>query len=105
VATLLAAPTPARAGEPDPWLGRDKALHFGASALLAGGGYAGAAALSDRTSVRLAAGAGVAVSAGIAKEVYDRFSGGDASLRDLAWDAVGTATGLVVSWLIDRYLF
>ena len=39
---LAAAVTPARASaaDPDPWLGPDKALHFGISAGLAGGGYA-----------------------------------------------------------------
>ena len=66
---------------------------------------AGAALASNRTSVRVATSAGVAFGAGIAKEVYDRYSGGDSSWRDLTWDAVGTATGVLVSWLIDRYIF
>lgn len=94
----------AHATDRDPWFGRDKALHFGASSLIACGGYATAAQLTDDTRLRLGVGAGVALSAGIAKEVYDKYSGGDASLRDLTWDVVGTATGLVLSWLIDRYL-
>lgn len=101
------------ASESDPWFGQDKALHFSATALLACDGYATAAVFSKRESVRLAAGAGVALAAGTAKEVYDRYAGGDASMRDLAWDAVGAATGSLVSsfassfvsWLIDRYLF
>ena len=95
----------ARAGDPDPWFGRDKALHFGASVTLAGGGYAGAALLTERPPVRAASGVALALSAGIAKEVYDRYSGGDASWRDLTWDAVGTATGVLVAWLLDRYVF
>jgi putative lipoprotein len=104
--TLLVALAPtARAADPDPWLGRDKALHFGASLTLAGGGYGGAALLTQRTEVRAAPGIGLAMSAGIAKEVYDRYAGGDPSWRDLTWDAVGTATGVIVAWLIDRYLF
>ena len=102
---LLAPGASAEAHDSDPWFGRDKALHFGVSTLLASGGYGATTLLSDGTAIRLAGGAGLALSAGIAKEVYDRYSGGDASLRDLTWDAVGTATGLVVSWLIDRYLF
>jgi putative lipoprotein len=105
VALTLGPARPARAADPDPWLGRDKALHFGASAVIAGGGYAGAALLTPRTPVRLASGASLALAAGVGKEVYDRYSGGDASFRDLTWDVVGTATGLVVSWLVDRYLF
>ena len=60
---------------------------------------------SKRESTRLTTGAGLALAAGTAKEVYDRYSGGDASLRDLTWDVVGAATGTVLSWLVDRYLF
>jgi putative lipoprotein len=105
VALLLVLPPAARAADPDPWFGRDKALHFGASFTLAAGGYAGAALLTDRTPVRAATGVGLALSAGIAKEVYDRYAGGDPSWRDLTWDVMGTATGVLVAWLIDRYVF
>jgi putative lipoprotein len=73
--------------------------------MLAGDGYAAAAAARCHESVRFGVGAGVAFAAGVSKEVYDRYSGGDASMRDLTWDVVGTATGSIVSWLIDRYLF
>ena len=93
------------AADPDPWFGRDKALHFGATFTLASGGYAGTALLSERQSVRVAAGAGLAMTAGIGKEIYDRYAGGDASFRDLTWDVVGTATGVLVAWLLDRYVF
>ena len=105
VGLVLAVAPRAHAAEPDPWFGRDKALHFGATFALAGGGYAGAALVSPRESVRAAAGAGLGLGAGIAKEVYDRYSAGDASWRDLTWDVVGTATGVLVAWLLDRYLF
>jgi putative lipoprotein len=101
----LALTRPAHGNDRDPWFGRDKALHFGASSLIACGGYGASTLLTEKTSFRVAAGASLALSAGIAKEVYDKYSGGDASFRDLTWDAVGTATGLVLSWLIDRYLF
>jgi len=100
---LLGVPH-AVAAEEDPWFGRDKALHFGASLALSGAGYAGASAVTARTTGRLAAGAGLAMSAGIAKEVYDRYAGGDPSWRDLTWDVLGTTTGLLTAWLIDRYL-
>jgi putative lipoprotein len=50
-------------------------------------------------------GAGLAIAAGAAKEVYDRYSGGDPSMRDLTWDVVGATTGAMLSWLLDRYLF
>jgi putative lipoprotein len=101
---LVAAlwPAPAQAG--DDWFGRDKALHFSATFVLAGGGYAAGAALSREPLVPFAMGATVAMGAGVAKEVHDRASGGDASLRDLTWDAVGTATGLLTAWLVDHFL-
>jgi uncharacterized protein YfiM (DUF2279 family) len=46
----------------------------------------------------------VALGAGIAKEMYDRAGHGTPSLRDLSWDAIGVATGLVASWLLERAL-
>jgi uncharacterized protein YfiM (DUF2279 family) len=73
--------------------------------MFAGDGYAGASAFSKREDTRLVAGAGLALAAGAGKEVYDKYSGGDASGRDLTWDVVGAAAGTMVSWLIDRYLF
>jgi putative lipoprotein len=104
---LMVTGRKAQAQDDDPWFGRDKALHFSFSAALAGGGYGGAALLtrSDDRRWRLLAGAGLALTAGIGKELYDLSGHGDASVRDLAWDAIGTATGLLVAWAIDRLLF
>ena len=73
--------------------------------MVAGDSYAGASLFTKREATRASAGATLALAAGAAKEVYDRYSGGDASLRDLTWDVVGAATGTVLSWLVDRYLF
>jgi len=39
--------------------------------------------------VRLAVGGGFAFSLGVAKELWDLSGHGDASWRDLTWDAVG----------------
>jgi putative lipoprotein len=91
----------ARAADPDPWFGRDKALHFGASALLASGGYGATALVTEDRRVRLAVGGGFAFSLGIAKELWDLSGHGDASWRDLTWDAVGTLTGLAVAAAVD----
>jgi len=104
LALCLAFARTAHGGDPDPWFGRDKALHFGATFALGSGGYAGAALLTRQPAVRAAAGAGLGLGAGIAKEMYDRHAGGDPSWRDLTWDAVGTATGVLCAWLVDRYL-
>lgn len=93
---------PVGQAQEDPWFGKDKAMHFGASAALAVGGYTiGAVVFEDRNAA-LASGAGLALSAGIGKEVYDAAGHGTASGRDLVWDVAGTATGLAVAWLFDR---
>jgi putative lipoprotein len=97
---VRAAPVAGR----DLWLGPDKALHFGVSCGLAGVGFAVAAPLRRAPVARVGTVATLVMAAGIAKEMHDRTSGGDPSLRDLTWDAVGTATGLLVGWLVDRYL-
>lgn len=100
VTTVLAA-SRARAEHEDPWLGRDKALHFGACALFASGGYGLAAIASDDARVRLGVGAAAGLGAGVAKELWDLSGHGDASWRDLTWDVAGTATGLAVAALVD----
>lgn len=89
----------------DPWLAPDKALHFSFSAGLAGVGYGGAALLTEDRCVRLAVGASVALTAGVAKELLDLSGLGHPSWKDLAWDVAGTAIGLLVSWLVDRFVF
>ena len=93
--------TPAR----DDWLGRDKALHYSVSVGLAGAGYVGGAFLFDAPEARLLTGAGVALGAGVAKELYDAGRGSFFSWKDLTWDVLGTATGLAVSWTVDRLFF
>jgi putative lipoprotein len=105
LAAWLAARPAAQAAEPDPWFGRDKAIHFSVSFALAGNAYADSTPFTKRTRIRVLVGAGVALSAGIAKELYDHHEGTGFSWRDLAWDAAGTATGTLVAWLVDRYLF
>lgn len=101
---LLALPTAAHA-DADPWFGRDKALHFGASATLAAGGYALGGALFDGREARLATGAGLALGAGVAKELADLAGAGDPSWRDMAWNAIGTGAGLLLAWGADSLFF
>ena len=100
-ASLVARPA-AQAAEPDPWF--DKAMHFSVSFALAGNAYADSSAFTKRASIRVLSGVGVALAAGIAKELADQYGGRGLSWRDLTWDAVGTATGTLVAWLVDRYL-
>lgn len=89
----------------DDWFGQDKALHYGLSVGLAGAGYAGGALLFEAPEARWLSGAGVALGAGVAKELYDAGRGTYFSFKDLTWDVLGTATGLGLSWAVDRLFF
>jgi putative lipoprotein len=99
------ATEPVWAADADPWLGPDKALHFGVSAGLATGGYALTALWSDHRGVRAAVGGAVAVTAGAAKELYDLGGGGSPSWKDFTWDLLGAATGVGISYVVDRWLW
>ncbi|MBX3182629.1 MAG: hypothetical protein KIT72_19460 [Polyangiaceae bacterium] len=103
-AGLLLTPRPAHASDPDPWFGRDKWLHFSASAALAGVGYAGSSLVFESRTTRAAVGGGFALSAGITKELVDLGGGGHASMRDLTWNLLGTLVGVGLSLLVDSLL-
>jgi putative lipoprotein len=104
--TILSPATRARAQEADAWFARDKALHFGVSAGITVVGYAGASLKTDDRPTRRAAAIVLGLGAGVTKEVWDAFGHGDASWRDLTWDVIGTATGVLVAagidWLYQR---
>lgn len=92
-----AGPAPDPPGEPqDAWLAEDKLRHFtlsfGATTL----GYGGARLALEPGSARALAG-GLALAAGVAKEVADVRAGTFFSFRDLAWDAAGVALGLTLA--------
>jgi putative lipoprotein len=91
----------ARASDSDPWLGPDKALHFGVSAALAAGGYAASSAWLDRRSERALAGGAFSVTLGAGKELWDLAGHGDPSWRDFTWDVVGTAVGIALAVGVD----
>ncbi|MFY0524646.1 hypothetical protein ACN28I_16270 [Archangium gephyra] len=110
VCLSLLVPLSARGAEPgrasgDDWFGQDKALHYSLSVGLAGAGYAGGALLFEAPEARWLSGAGVALGAGVAKEIYDAGRGTHFSFKDLTWDVLGTATGLGLSWAVDRLFF
>ncbi len=92
------------AAQEDPWFGRDKALHFGVSFALGAGGYALAVPLVDERWQRGAIGAGVSLTAGAGKELYDSTGAGNASWKDFTWDIAGTIVGVGIAWLIDELL-
>ena len=101
VALLLVPRAHAQQRDPDPWFGHDKALHFAASASIAVVVYAGASFETESRLKRAIAAASVALAAGLAKEAWDLGGHGDASWRDLTWDAIGTTTGTLLVYAID----
>jgi putative lipoprotein len=104
VLAVLAGPigsARAQTADADPWWGRDKLIHFSASASLAIVGYAGTSMGTENRPARAAGGAALAVGAGAAKELWDLDGHGDASWRDLTWDLIGAATGVLVSLAVD----
>jgi putative lipoprotein len=96
----LLVPQVAAADEDDFW-GRDKALHFGVSVALASGTYAVSASFFEARYPPLLLGAGVSLGLGVGKELADLAGLGTPSWKDLAWDAIGTVTGLVLAYGID----
>jgi putative lipoprotein len=107
LALPLAAPSAARAQDADPWLSRDKALHFDVSAGIAAAGYGASAGwLVDARWKALAIGGGVTIALGAGKELLD-WSGvihGDPSWKDFTWDVLGTMAGLALAWGVDLLL-
>lgn len=101
VALALSSSTTARAADPDPWLGKDKALHFGISAGIAGVTYAAGTTIFEARGHALLLAGGVTLAIGAGKELLDLTGFGDPSWKDFAADAAGTIVGLAVAWSID----
>lgn len=96
--------TPARAEEPDPWVGPDKWLHFGVSVGLTLGGYGTSSLFLGEPWQRATAGAGFSLTLGAGKELYDLSGHGDPSWKDFTWDVAGTAVGVGLALLVDAAL-
>ena len=101
VALFAVSEARAQQQDADPWFGRDKALHFAASASIAVVVYAGASFQTESRPKRAVVAASFALGAGLAKEAWDLDGHGDASWRDLTWDVIGTTTGVLLAYAID----
>ena len=100
VALLALAPKPARA-ESSGALGADKPLHLAVGGAVAMFGYALAAQILDGPGPRSAIGGGLALAAGVGKEVWDLLGEGTAEWLDLAFGVLGAGLGLLVAVAVD----
>lgn len=73
----------------DSWASRDKVKHFFMSAFVQSVSYAALRTARVERGDALAASTALTLAVGVGKEVHDESSGGDFSMRDLAWDAAG----------------
>ena len=79
----------------DRWFAADKVKHFVMAAFVETGSFSALRLTGMHRTPALNTAIGVAAGISVGKEVYDRFNGGDASLKDLTWDAAGIAAGAV----------
>lgn len=96
-------PSPAQADRAE-FFSADNAAHLGASFGLTCLGYALGAELFEGRGPRVGFSAGFSLTFGIGKEILDLAGFGDAELRDLLMDVIGTAVALLICWAIDRVI-
>lgn len=81
----------------DSWFGADKAKHFLVSAFVQSVTYTGARAVGLGRGGAMVAASATTIAVGVGKELHDRRSGEDFSVKDLTWDvAGGVAAGLLL---------
>jgi len=100
-ATALSPRAEAQQTDPDPWFGRDKALHFTVSTVIASTTYAIASTQFRARYPPLLIAGGLTLTIGAAKEGFDALGFGDPSWKDFTWDVIGTIVGLGLAWGID----
>ncbi len=87
---------PKRDEPSDRWFARDKLYHFTVSAAIQSVGHSVLRANGHAYRDAAWTAAGVTLSVGVAKELWDRRTGGAFSLKDLGADAAGTGAGAVL---------
>jgi putative lipoprotein len=73
----------------DGWLSADKVKHFLTSAFVQSLAYGSLRGVGVSHGAALAGATITTAAVGVGKELYDARTGGDPSVRDLAWDAAG----------------
>ena len=79
----------------DRWFSQDKAKHFFMAAFVQSASFSALRLSGARRNASLAGASAVTAIVSLGKEVHDARTGGDASAKDLVWDAAG-AVGVSV---------
>ena len=98
LASNAAAAQSDRPPHPDPWFGVDKVKHFFMSAFINSVSYSALQAARVNHRSAMAGAIGITMAAGLGREIHDmRVPGNIFSVRDLTWDAIGTAAGAALA--------
>ena len=80
----------------DAWFGPDKLQHFFTSAFVQSLGYGVLRRAGAENSPAIVGASALTAVVGVGKEMRDRRTKGDFSVRDLAWDAAGAGSASVL---------
>ena len=87
-----------KSSHPDPWFGIDKVKHFFMSAFINSVSYSALQLARVNHSSAMAGAIGITMAVGVGRELHDmRVPGNLFSIRDLTWDAIGTAAGAALT--------
>jgi putative lipoprotein len=106
-AALLGAalgPLSARVRADDAFFGADKSLHFSISAAAALTCELALDSFELPAPLHYPLALALPLGLGFGKELFDYARGGQASRADLTWDILGVATGLLVAFVLEKWL-
>ena len=86
----------------DRWFSPDKAKHFFMAAFVQSASFSAIRSTRVRWNGAIAGASAVTAAVSLGKEVYDARTGGDASVKDLVWDAGGAAGATVLLRQTER---
>jgi uncharacterized protein YfiM (DUF2279 family) len=89
----------------DAWWGKDKRKHLLLSSGAAFAGYLWLGSMELEPAFRIGLTTLTVLGAGALKEAWDTGGRGQASWKDMAWNVVGNAVGLLLAWVVERWLW
>jgi len=89
----------------DAWWGKDKQKHLLVSLSVSAATYVWLGHSGVESSLRMGVTTLLVLSAGALKEARDAMGYGHPSWKDMTWNVIGTAVGLVVAYVVERWLW